>query len=126
MCSRTHLLSERLDRHKQNVYNSDMARSLHPGEFLAEILAEEKLTQAQFARDIGVSPMRVSHVINGSRPVTADLALRFGKAFDQTPQYWLNLQTDYDLAIARRAYAAEKRHAAKPEAKATVAKRRAS
>jgi antitoxin HigA-1 len=96
----------------------------HPGEFLAEILAEEKLTQAQFARDIGVSPMRVSHVINGSRPVTADLALRFGKAFDQTPQYWLNLQTDYDLAIARRAHAAKKRRA-KPPAKASLTKRRA-
>lgn len=74
----------------------------HPGEFLAEILAERKLTQAQFARSIGISPMRVSHVIGGSRPVTADLALRFAKVFNQTPQYWLNLQAAYDLAIARQ------------------------
>ena len=44
--------------------------------------------------------MRVSHVINGSRPVTAELALLFGKAFDQTPQCWLNLQADYDLKTA--------------------------
>jgi antitoxin HigA-1 len=100
------------------------ASIFHPGEFLAEILTQRKLSQAQFARDIGVSPMRVSHVITGSRPVTADLALRFGEAFDQTPQYWLNLQTDYDLAIARRAYPAKKRRA-KPAPKATVAKRRA-
>jgi antitoxin HigA-1 len=78
------------------------AFNFHPGEFLAEILAEKKLTQAQFARAIGVSAMRVSHVVNGSRPVTADLALRFGKAFDQSPQYWLNLQSAYDLAIARK------------------------
>jgi antitoxin HigA-1 len=97
----------------------------HPGEFLAEILAERKLTQAQFARDIGVSPMRVSHLIGRSRPVTADLALRFAKAFDQTPQYWLNLQAAYDLAIARRAIAAKKRRVAKPAATATVTKRRA-
>lgn len=83
------------------------AFNFHPGEFLAEILAEEKLTQAQFARAIGVSPMRVSHVINGSRPVTADLALRFGKAFNQTPQYWINLQTAYDLANALKALGPE-------------------
>lgn len=74
----------------------------HPGEFLAEILAERNLTQAQFARAIGISPMRVSHVVNGSRPVTADLALRFAKAFGQTPLYWLNLQAAHDLAIARK------------------------
>jgi addiction module HigA family antidote len=72
----------------------------HPGEFLGEILAERGLSQAEFARAIGVSPMRVSHVINKARPVTADLALRLAKAFNQTPQYWLNLQTAYDLARA--------------------------
>ena len=74
----------------------------HPGEFLAEILAERELTQAQFARAIGISPMRVSHIISGSRPMTADLALRFARAFNQTPQYWLNLQASHDLAIARK------------------------
>lgn len=76
---------------------------IHPGEFLSEILAEENISQAAFARAIDVSPMRISHVINGARPVTADLALRFGKAFNQTPQYWLNLQSAYDLAVARKA-----------------------
>jgi antitoxin HigA-1 len=70
---------------------------IHPGEFLAETLEELALSQAQFARAIGVSPMRISHVINGTRPVTAELALLFGRALDQSPQYWLNLQADYDL-----------------------------
>jgi antitoxin HigA-1 len=79
----------------------------HPGEFLAEILTERELTQAQFARAIGVSPMRVSHIINGARPVTADLALRFAKAFNQTPQYWLNLQAAHDLAVARKTIGAQ-------------------
>jgi len=41
--------------------------------------------------------MRISHVLHGTRPVTAELACRFGKAFGQTPQYWLNLQADFDL-----------------------------
>lgn len=74
--------------------------AIHPGEFLAEILQELEYSQAAFARAVGVSPMRISHVINGARPVTADLALRFGRAFDQSPQYWLNLQAAYDLRIA--------------------------
>jgi addiction module HigA family antidote len=74
--------------------------SVHPGEFLAEILEGLGMSQAAFSRAIGVSPMRVSHVIKGSRPVTAELALLFGRAFDQTPQYWLNLQADYDLKTA--------------------------
>jgi addiction module HigA family antidote len=83
-----------------------MARSgsapIHPGEFLAEILSELGFSQAQFARSIGESAMRVSHVIRGTRPVTAELALLFGKAFDQSPEYWLNLQSAYDLELARK------------------------
>jgi len=77
--------------------------AIHPGEFLAEILAEIGVPQAAFARAAGISPMRVSHVINGARPVTADLALLFGKVLGQSPEYWLNLQAAYDLAMARDA-----------------------
>lgn len=75
--------------------------TIHPGEFLAETLEELGLSQAAFARIVGVSPMRISHVIKGARPVTAELALRFGRAFDQSPQYWLNLQAAYDLNTAK-------------------------
>ena len=74
--------------------------AIHSGEFLSETLSELNLSQAEFARAIGVSPMRVSHAIKGSRPVTAELALLFGKAFAQSPQYWLNLQVSYDLKMA--------------------------
>lgn len=74
-----------------------------PGEFLAETLYEIGISQAQFARAIGISPMRVSHVVNGSRPVTAELALLFGRALGQSPQYWLNLQAAYDLKTAETA-----------------------
>jgi len=76
---------------------------IHPGEFLREILDELQLTQAAFAEAIGVSPMRVSHVLKGARPVTAELALLIGRALGQSPQYWLNLQTTYDLKIAETA-----------------------
>ncbi len=47
--------------------------------------------------------MRISHVVAGSRPVTAELALLFGKAFGQSPDYWLNLQRQYDLELAETA-----------------------
>ncbi len=76
---------------------------IHPGEFLSETLQELGITQAHLARAIGVSPMRVSHVVHGTRPVTAELALLFSRALGQSPQYWLNLQAAYDLATAERA-----------------------
>ncbi len=75
--------------------------AVHPGEFLREILSDLGLTQASFAEAIGVSSMRVSHLLRGERPVTAELALRLGRALGQTPQYWLNLQTTYDLKVTR-------------------------
>jgi addiction module HigA family antidote len=75
--------------------------AIHPGEFLREILDDMALTQTAFAEAIGVSPMRVSHVLKGQRPVTAELALRLGLALRQTPQYWLNLQAAYDLKVAQ-------------------------
>ena len=74
--------------------------AIHPGEYLAEILDELGMSQAEFARRIGVSAMRISHVVRGSRPVTAELALLFGRAFGQSPQYWMNLQTTFDLKVA--------------------------
>ena len=75
--------------------------AIHPGEFLRETLEELALTQVAFADAIGVSAMRVSHVLKGDRPVTAELALRIGRSLGQTPQYWLSLQTSYDLKMAQ-------------------------
>ena len=76
---------------------------IHPGEFLGEILHDLGISQAHFARTVGISPVRVSHIINGARPITAELALLFGRALGQSPQYWLNLQMTYDLKIAEAA-----------------------
>ena len=74
---------------------------VHPGDFLREILEELNFTQVAFAQVIAVSPMRVSHVLKGSRPITAELALRIGRALGQSPDYWLNLQNRYDLKVAQ-------------------------
>jgi len=75
---------------------------VHPGEFLKENLDELRISQAEFARTIGLSAMRISLVVKGKRPVTAEMALLFGKVFGQTPQYWINLQATYDLKIAEK------------------------
>ena len=75
---------------------------IHPGAFLSELIAELNLTQARLAREIGVSPMRISHVVKGARPVTADIALRLGRYLGQSAQYWLNLQAGYDIKIAEK------------------------
>ena len=83
---------------------------IHPGVFLKEILDELGISQNAFAHAIGVSPMRISHVIKGTRPVTAELALLFGKAFGQTPAYWMNLQTSHDLKITEKALEQKMRH----------------
>lgn len=83
-----------------------MAKKLspvHPGAFLAELLGELSISQTQLASALGVSAMRVSHLINGKRAVTAEMALRLGRFFGQTPQYWLNLQARYDLDLAQDA-----------------------
>ena len=79
----------------------DKLAPMHPGEVLRETLDEVGLTQAAFASALGISPMRVSYLLKGDRPVTAELALRLGRALGQTPQYWLNLQTAYDLKVAQ-------------------------
>jgi antitoxin HigA-1 len=65
---------------------------------------------ADCARMIGVSPMGVSHVIKGTRPVTAELALLFGRAFGQSAQYWLNLQPAHDLRKAQSKLGARLKH----------------
>jgi antitoxin HigA-1 len=81
--------------------------AIHPGLFLAELLGELNISQAQLARATHISAMRISHIVRAERPVTADIALRFGQVFSQSPQYWLNLQDNYDLTLAHQAFSEE-------------------
>ncbi|MBI5142895.1 MAG: HigA family addiction module antidote protein [Nitrospirae bacterium] len=73
---------------------------VHPGVYLGEIIDELSLSQYRLARDIHVSAMRISHIIKGNRPITAEMAIRLGLYFGQSPQYWINLQNRYDMDIA--------------------------
>jgi antitoxin HigA-1 len=74
-----------------------------PGEILLEeFMKPLGLSINQVARDIDVPPGRISEIVGGKRAITADTALRLGKYFGVSPEVWLNLQTDFDLRIARR------------------------
>ena len=73
---------------------------VHPGSYLKELLDELGLSQYRLAHDIGVPTMRISHVVRGTRPLTAELALRLERYFGQSARYWLQLQSRYDLDMA--------------------------
>ena len=60
------------------------------------------ISARQLAADIDVSPSRISEVVNGHRPITADTALRLGLFFNMEPRFWINLQTEYDMRVATR------------------------
>ena len=75
--------------------------AIHPGEHLAEFLEELDITPYRLAKTIGVHQVRISEIIRGRRSITADTALRLGRALDMTPEYWLNLQRMYDLEVAK-------------------------
>ena len=78
-----------------------IAVPIHPGEHLAEILEELGVSQYRLAKTIGVPPIRINEIVRGRRAITADTALRVGRALGTTAEFWLNLQRMYDLDIAR-------------------------
>jgi addiction module HigA family antidote len=75
-------------------------RAVHPGEILKDELDGLGVTPTEFARQIDVPPNRVSQIIAGKRGVTGDTALRLGHWFGTEPQFWLNLQSAYEIRIA--------------------------
>ena len=80
-----------------------MARSaIHPGEHLAEAIGAMGITAAQLARDIKVPANRVTGILHFSRAVTADTALRLGRYFGTSPEFWMNLQQIYELRRAEQ------------------------
>ena len=79
-----------------------------PGEVLKEeFLVEYGLSQNRLAKAIGISPNRLTGIVNNRRRITADTALRLGLYFGNSPEFWMNLQAHYDLKVARRGLAPE-------------------
>ena len=80
-----------------------MPRSaIHPGEHLAEQLEALNMSAAELSRRLRVPTNRITSILNGQRSVTGDTALRLGHFFGNNPQFWLNLQTIYDLRLAEK------------------------
>ncbi len=79
-----------------------MRPPIHPGEVLGDELAELGLSAAELARQIDVPPNRISQLLRGRRAVTGDTALRLGHWFGSSGQFWLNLQSAYDLRLAEQ------------------------
>jgi addiction module HigA family antidote len=74
-----------------------------PGEILSEeFMKPHRLSQNRLARDLDVSPARVHDIVHGKSAITANIALRLAKYFGTTPQFWLNLQAEFDLRKAQR------------------------
>ena len=76
-------------------------RPIHPGEILQEEMKELGLSARSLAKALGVSVNRITGITHEERPVTADTALRLARYFNSTPEFWLNLQSAYDLRRAR-------------------------
>lgn len=90
-----------------------------PGEILLEeFMKPHGLSQNGLAAALGVSPMTVNQIVNGKRSVTAQVALRLGRYFGMSPQFWLNLQTRYDLEKAEDAIGQQLRREVRPLAAA--------
>lgn len=73
---------------------------IHPGEILIEeFLKPLGISQYRLAKDISVPPRRINEIVHGKRSISADTALRLGRFFGISPQFWLNLQTRFDLEV---------------------------
>lgn len=77
-------------------------KPIHPGEILnEEFLSPMKITEYRLSKDISVPPRRINEIVHGKRAITADTALRLAKYFCNSPQFWLNLQSRYDLEVQK-------------------------
>lgn len=76
--------------------------AIHPGEHLAEELAALNMSAAELARQLNVPTNRITEILNGQRAVTGDTALRLGHFFGTSAEFWLNLQSLYELRLAER------------------------
>lgn len=89
-------------------------RAIHPGEILKGELEELNLSANAFSKALGVPANRITAILNEQRGVTADTALRLAQFFGSTPDFWMNLQSSYDVKIARAAVGKEIMETVKP------------
>jgi len=81
--------------------------AIHPGEILADELAEIAVTPSELARQLRVPTNRITQILHGKRAITGDTALRLGHWFGTSAQFWLNLQSAYDIRVAEKTTGAQ-------------------
>jgi antitoxin HigA-1 len=92
-----------------------MARPpIHPGEILADELAELDISATALSRALGVPTNRITQIINGHRAITAETALRLGQWFGTSAEFWLNLQKQYELRLAEQQHGQKIRETVSP------------
>lgn len=84
-----------------------MSPVAHPGRLLKRELDARGLSANRLALDLGVPSGRITDILNGRRSITADTAVRLGRFFDNSPQFWLDLQSQYDIAVVEREHGEE-------------------
>jgi len=94
---------------------ANQMRAIHPGEILKGELEELNLSANVFAKALGVPTNRITAIINEQRGITADTALRLAQFFGSTPDFWMSLQSSYDVKVARAAVGKEIEKSVKPK-----------
>jgi len=90
---------------------------VHPGEILLkEFLEPMGLSQYRLAKDVSVPPRRINEIVQGKRAITADTALRLARFFGTEPEFWMNLQTHYDIEVVAEAIGGRLKAEVKPRA----------
>ena len=79
----------------------------HPGRLLSRELEARNLSASRLALDLGVPSGRITDILNGRRSISADTAVRLGRYFGNRPQFWLDLQSQYDIAVVENEHGAE-------------------
>ncbi|MEH2125291.1 HigA family addiction module antitoxin [Nostoc sp.] len=87
----------------QDITDDRLVRPIHPGEVIADILDDLDINTANFADILGVSNQTIQEIINGQRAITVDIAIHLGKALENGPRLWLNLQQKVDIWDACKA-----------------------
>lgn len=86
------------------IAESDLIEPIHPGEILMEDFIEGfGITQNKLAVSIGIPPRRINEIVHGKRGITADTAIRLARYFGTSEEFWMNLQSNYELRMERRA-----------------------
>ena len=91
----------------QNITDERLARPIHPGEVISDILDDSEINYHDFAKVLGISHQTIQEIINGEKSITVDIAIRLGKALGNGPRLWLDLQQKVDVWDALQTYQEE-------------------